>query len=789
MTKKHYLFRLPLFFFLAFLLSLTVLFFDQLSTFTFQSHSLTPKVLPLLIPSILFFFLLLGVWMGGSKAVASIREIGLAKAADLDLLTYFPLLFLSLLPCLLFFYLDANDLQTRFKIFLWSIFFSFLYLKTVALFSQTRDKTSLTNAIKEKLSDLSIKKKLLLLFATSLILYNTGSVLLTSSGQTFAGDEPHYLIITQSLLQDGDFDLSNNYADKDYRKTMLAQVNIKPHTAPGTKRKYSFHSPGTSFLLIPFYAVGSLSGGKFLVFFIRLGMSIFGALLGVQLFLYLLQEWKNETIALGVWFIYSFSSPVFFYSLHIYPEIIIALISLSVFRLLRFSPTFSRPTLLVLGLLLSCMVWFHAIKYLLILIPLFIYSIWTLLKNHSIGWRITYFLAFPFLLTLLYFLFQYSLYGSLSLSSVSWRGAMTSQESLSYIKFILEDIPYRIRWETLAGYFLDQKDGLLLYAPVYFFCFLGGVEMLRRNFRYFLLILFLGGPYILNSAFLTQRAGYAPQARPLVSISWILAILIGYFLAHNAKKIFSIFFSISVFLGFCSVILLLKNPLALYQITTTGSIERSGRLFVLLSNINFFLPKYLPSFLKINNSSWIPNYAWLSGLFLFIALYILVKRHDFRMRLPYHLIITSSGTLILFFWLALYPRTVLLHPTDISYPSGEKIRFYSLGRVVQLAKPGVFQLPRDNRSYAFLFTSWRKIEEFRMDFGSKEGVFDVKLSFFDQILYQGEMTHAVTTLYFSPPSSYRFKNANLYRLSIFLKRKSGVIAFSKPFLFSIQPLK
>jgi len=789
MKKYRYLVQLPLLLVLASLLSFSVLFYDQLSTFTFPSHLFTLKAVPFLIQGFLFLLLLTGVWIGYSKAAANLYKIDFARTLDQDFLTYLPLLFLILLPLLLSFYTDADDLLTRSNILVWSILFSLLYLKAVSLYQFTKKRKFFINGIREKLSSISIKKNLFLLFIISLLLNNTGSVLLTSSGQTFAGDEPHYLIITQSLFADGDFDLTNNYANRDYTKTMLAQVHIQPHTAPGTGGRYSFHSPGTSLVLLPFYALGSLFGGKFLVFFIRFGMSIFGALLGVQIFLCLFQEWKNEKLALGVWFIYSFSSPVFFYSLHIYPEIIIALISLTVFRHLHYSRSFSKLILLALGLLLSCVLWFHAIKYLFILIPFFIYSIWTLFKRHNIGWKIMYFLAFPLLLTPLYFLFQYSLYGSLSLSSVSWRGAMTSRESLSYLKVILLDIPFRTRWETLVGYFFDQKDGLLLYAPIYFFSFLGSVEMMRKNFRYFLLLLFLGTPYILNSAFLTQRTGYAPQARPLVSVSWILAILIGYFLVHNAKKIFSILFNVFAFLGFCLVILLLKNPLALYQHTTAGSVERSGSIFLLLSNLNFFLPKYLPSFLKIDNTHWIPNYGWIAGLVLFISLYISVKKHDFQMRLPHHLILTSFGILILFFWLALYPRTILLDPTDISYPSGEKIRFYSIGRVAQLVEPGVFHLPRDNRSYIFDFTSWRKIKEFRIDFGSEEGIFEIKLSFFDQILYKGETTYTIKTLLFSPPFSYRFKNSNLYRMGIFLKRKSGVIAFSKPFLFSILPLK
>ena len=788
MKKIQYLLRFSFFLVLSFLLGFSHMFMGQISDFTIQSHSLILKVWPLLLVSMLFFILLLGIWIGYSRVTAYCFKSDFARALDTDFFNYLPLLYLILLPFLLSHYLDSDDLRLRSQILIGSILFSLLYLKAVSLCKFGGEAQPLLADIRKKLSLISFNKKLLILFMISLLLYNAGSMLLTSSGQTFAGDEPHYLLITHSLLKDGDFNLANNYANRDYTNVMLAQVHIQSHTAPGTEGRYSFHSPGTSLLLLPFYALGSLFGGQFLVFFIRFGMSIFGALLGLQVFLYIFQEWKNERLALGVWFLYSFSSPIFFYSLHVYPEIIIALFSLTVFRLLRFSPSFSRKTLLILGFLLSCFVWFHAIKYIFLLIPLFIYSLWTLLKNHKIGWRILYFLTFPLVLTIIYFLFQSILYGSLSLSSVSWRGALTPQESLSYLKVIIFDIPFRTRWETLAGYFLDQRDGLLLYAPIYFFAFLGGVEMLRRNFRFLLLILFLSAPYVLNSAFLTQRTGYAPQARPLISVSWVLAILIGFFLVYNAKKIFSIVFHLFAFSGLCFVFLLLKNPSALYQLTTVGSIERAGRLFLILSNLHFSLPQYLPSFLKIDNSGWIPNNAWIGSLFLFIALYIAIKKHDFRMKLPSHLFMTSMGLLVVFFWLVLYPRTVLLYPTHTTFPSGQKITFYSLGRVAQMVEPGKFHLPRDNRSYVFHFTSWRDIREFSIDFGSIEGTFDVNLRFFDYELYKGDTIPMVRTLHLPAPSSYRLKNTNLYRISIYLKRTSGVVSFSKPFLFAIRPL-
>ncbi len=773
----------------TYLLSYTYLFRKQITSFSIQDHSPSIKsdsILPLIF---LFALIIFGLWLGYSSLFSRLFKLDQRDFSRRDFISYLPLLFLALLPILLTHYLDARDLLLRANIFLGSIGLAILYLKASILYSFRENKDLPWKRFGEKISALSLKKKLGILFIISLILYNTGSLLLTSSGQTFAGDEPHYLLISHSLLKDGDIDLSNNYANMDYQKIMMADVQIRSHTAPGTNQRYSFHSPGTSFILLPFYALGSLFQGKLLVLFIRLGMSVFGALLGLQIFLFVLEEWNKEKLALGIWFLYGFSSPVFFYSLHVYPEIIIALFSLTVFRMLRFSSSPSKPRLVFIGLLLSCFIWFHAIKYVFIMVPLFFYSVHVVLKKFKAGWNVLYFLIFPTLLTFLYFLLQYKLYGSFSLAAVSWRGAMAPEESLEYLKTIITDIPLRLRWETLAGYFFDQRDGLLLYAPAYFFAFLGGIELIRRNFRYFLLLFFVTAPYVLNSALLTQRTGYAPQARPLVAVSWALVILIGYFLVFNAKKIFTIIFNIFVFVGFLFVLLLLKYPLALYQLTTVGISERFGSLFLQLSNLYFLLPRYLPSYLKIENARWIPNHAWLAAVLLFMGLYILCKRHDFQMKTPIHLGVASIGILIVFFWFALYPRTVLLHPQNTTYPTGEKITFYSIGRTAQMIEPGKFHLPRANRAYVFYFTSWQELKQLRIDFGSSEGAFDVEVHIFDVVLFKGATLQDIKTLALPFPSFYRFKNTNLYRLSIHLKRKSGAIAFSKPYLFSIQPTR
>ena len=74
------------------------------------------------------------------------------------------------------------------------------------------------------------------------------------------GDEPHYLVITQSLLLDGDLKIENNHTRGDY------QVYYAGRLAPHYVRRgangeiYSIHAPGVSALVAPAFAVGGYHG-------------------------------------------------------------------------------------------------------------------------------------------------------------------------------------------------------------------------------------------------------------------------------------------------------------------------------------------------------------------------------------------------------------------------------------------------------------------------------------------------------------------------------------------------
>lgn len=81
-----------------------------------------------------------------------------------------------------------------------------------------------------------------------------------SSPSIPGGDEPHYLVITQSLLHDRDLAIENNHQRGDYRAYFAGDL------APDSRRRgrdgqiYSIHAPGVPAIVLPAFAVGGYHG-------------------------------------------------------------------------------------------------------------------------------------------------------------------------------------------------------------------------------------------------------------------------------------------------------------------------------------------------------------------------------------------------------------------------------------------------------------------------------------------------------------------------------------------------
>jgi hypothetical protein len=779
-----------MFFLFSALLSSFLLLLLQVPGFKVSRHFFEPSPVFLVLLSALIFVIILSLWRLYARAASRLFARKEPEVLGQDFLTYLPLLFLSLTPLTLRHYIGSADLEARLGLFALAIAVAVVYLKAVQVKRWSEAITPFWRAWSRKFTALSPKKRISILFLSSLLAFTAGTLLLVSEGVTFSGDEPHYLLICHSLLRDGDFDLANNYEQRDYAGFMMFEGKIVAHVVPGAKpgSQYSFHSSGVAFLMLPFYALSVLIKGRALVFFIRLGMSLWGAFFAVQVYLYARSEWQKDSFALKLWFLTSFTAPVFFYSMHIYPEIVVAALSLSVFRIFRFSPQLTWKKAAVCGLFLGSFFWFHALKYIALFIPLFLWGLWLLMKRPQTRRPLILFIMVTAVVIFSYIQFQHALYGTYSLSAVTWASEMTDtgQEFIRFAKTLLFKIPLRDRWGTLAGYFLDQRDGLFFYTPILFFALFGAVEMLRRKRRDFWLLLGLTAPYVLVSAFLTQRTGYAPQARPLVSVIWWLTIWLGYYLIHNRKTILSHVFNFAAALSFLFVLLLLKTPVFLYQETTRGQQERGGGLFFSLSNLHFHLTDFLPSYIKSGEGAWLPNLIWPAIIALLIGGYLIAKKRFLTLKPSTHTLLACTGVAVFFVWIVLYPRLVLRQPAYMALGPGKKVTFYSLSRAARMVEPGRFRLREDGRSYRFYMTTEQPVEELRISLGSTQGDYDYSISLFDEVLVRGKTVREIQELRLPGPPRYRLGKESFYTIILELGKDTRIRPELNPYLFSLS---
>ena len=128
-----------------------------------------------------------------------------------------------------------------------------------------------------------------------------------------AGDEPHYLVITQSLLRDGDLRIDNNHRAEHY----LAYYDavLKPDfMRRGTDRQiYSIHAPGVSALVLPAFAVAGYPGAVVTVVAV-------GALGMAALWTLVFQLTASAGAAWIGWAAVATSAPVLLHAFTIYPD-------------------------------------------------------------------------------------------------------------------------------------------------------------------------------------------------------------------------------------------------------------------------------------------------------------------------------------------------------------------------------------------------------------------------------------------------------------------------------------
>jgi hypothetical protein len=197
------------------------------------------------------------------------------------------------------------------------------------------------------------------LFGLLFVVYLASVGIRASRGAGITGDEPFYLLTTQSLIQDGDLDLTNQYATRSYRVFFDHPDGLWRQSVPNHRGELlSPHEPALSVLLVPGFAAGGLLGAQLELVAIAALTFALAFVLTSRLTGRPAMAWI-ATLAVGL------SATAFVYSSEVYPELPAGLALVGALLLLTREESVGTSRALGVVLALTAMSWF-GVKYVLL---------------------------------------------------------------------------------------------------------------------------------------------------------------------------------------------------------------------------------------------------------------------------------------------------------------------------------------------------------------------------------------------------------------------------------------
>ena len=293
-----------------------------------------------------------------------------------------------------------------------------------------------------------------------------------------AGDEPHYLIITQSLVRDHDLQIENNYARGEYFEYFGRP--LKPdYLRRGTNGQiYSIHAPGLSAVVAPAYAAFGYPG---VVLFLSIAAGM-GALL----------LWRASYALTGsasaAWFGWAAGAltvPFFFEAFAVFPDGFGATLVLFAAMPLIESPLpQGRLRWLIVGAMLALLPWLHT-RFAIIAGALGLCLLLRLIESPRRRSLVPLFLSVPVVSAVAWFSYFRLIYGRFNPAAPY--GGYTQSEPGN----ILTGLPALL---------FDQQFGEIANAPVYGFCFVGLLALARRRTRLAIELSLTATAYLLSAA-------------------------------------------------------------------------------------------------------------------------------------------------------------------------------------------------------------------------------------------------------------------------------------------------
>jgi hypothetical protein len=430
-----------------------------------------------------------------------------------------------------------------------------------------------------------------LLFAVGFALLAAVALYYTSRLRV-SGDEPHYLIMAQSLWRDHDLDLANNYGREDFLEYTPGPVRPHYGTPRQDGRPFPAHSPGLPFLLAPVYAAGGRAACVVL-------LALMAAALALEVRTLALRDTGSPQAAFLAWAA-TLGPPVFFYSFHVYTEVPSALSVAAALRLLLAGPTTAGA--IGAALLASALPWLH-VKMIAAAVALGVVALVRLRGRARVA-----FVATSAAVALAFAAYYERIFGHPT--PLALYGGLPADAQAS-------------PGPAALGLLLDRSFGLLPHAPIWLLALPGVVVLCRRSWAgawpHLLVGLAVVAPVL---SWRMWWGGLCPPARFLVPLVALLGVAVAQRAVGPSRGLWHWRFAL----------LLLGCGLALFATARPGRLlllnrgNRDTRLWAALSG-ETPVQRYLPSLTLPDAAEWRVAAVWVAALVLLLVLDHLAATH------------------------------------------------------------------------------------------------------------------------------------------------------------------
>ena len=262
------------------------------------------------------------------------------------------------------------------------------------------------------------------------------------------GDEPHYLVIAQSLLRDGDLKIQNNHDRGDYREYYSGDLRPDYIPLPDVKDVYSIHAPGVAAVVLPAFAIAGYRGAQATII-------VLAAIAAALIWLAAFAATRSGAAAWFAWAATVSSLTFLIQSVTVFPDGVgMAAVAAGVWLVCRLN-TSERATailpLVAVSIALAALPWLHS-RFVVLAVGLGVTIVWQMTRDArgSLAPRLAAFLAAPVISAAAWFAFFKVIYGTFNPSAPYGAAPVTF---LSYVP------------GGLVALFLDQQFGLLTFAP------------------------------------------------------------------------------------------------------------------------------------------------------------------------------------------------------------------------------------------------------------------------------------------------------------------------------------